>query len=164
MKFAWSILLRQMCLHEGICSFWQCGYYSKLINTLLYISFFKITQDNYLVRPNIFIIFQILWSIILYFRNSCVNDFWKNTPEFVFNCSIVLCYKSIIPELKSKLLFSFIPGWSDLLRCPLCIFLCCCRDGTAATATKADMTYCNNFVSWIMIWLSGYVSKNIIFP
>lgn len=57
------------------------------------------------------------------------------------------------------MLFSFIPGWSDLLCCPLCIFLCCCRDGTAATATKADMTYCNNFVSWIMIWLSGYVSK-----
>lgn len=50
------------------------------------------------------------------------------------------------------MLFSFISGWSDLLRCPLCIFLCCCRDGTAAAATKADMTYCNNFVSGIMIW------------
>lgn len=52
------------------------------------------------------------------------------------------------------MLFSFISGWSDLLRCPLCIFLCCCRDGTAAAATKADMTYCNNFVSGIMIWWS----------
>lgn len=52
------------------------------------------------------------------------------------------------------MLFSVISGWSDLLRCPLCIFLCCCRDGTAAAATKADMTYCNNFVSGIMIWWS----------
>lgn len=61
------------------------------------------------------------------------------------------------------MLFSFISGWSDLLRCPLCIFLCCCRDGTAAAATKADMTYCNNFVSGIMIWWSCVKENHFFF-
>lgn len=61
------------------------------------------------------------------------------------------------------MLFSFISGWSDLLRCPLCIFLCCCRDGTAAAATKADMIYCNNFVSGIMIWWSCVKENHFFF-